>query len=260
MELSWPEFPEDIYGQLAFLAAILSLVGGILLLAAPKFHARLLFFAHRENRLGAIGEIRAAGGFIIGLSLATLLFAQPDIYLALGVAFGVAAFGRILALMSDHAASAVNLFLLLIQLGLAGAMMTNLFDIWTPDSQPGLPLEFGERLAFASAGFVAILGGFVMFGPRIALAICGLLAAEGSEAAMASTRGFGGFAFGAGLMVLLVASPMLYLALAVALGASALARLISLGLDRGNFIFQSVALLLTLLLAIPPAAYVFAMV
>ncbi len=49
------------------------------------------------------------GGFYLGFGLAAILLAQPMVYLALGASFAVAAFGRILSMMSDRGGAVRNL-------------------------------------------------------------------------------------------------------------------------------------------------------
>ena len=59
-----------------------------------------------------IAEARSTmGGFYLGLGLAALLLAQPMIYLALGAAFALAAFARILSMLSDSGNTARELVL-----------------------------------------------------------------------------------------------------------------------------------------------------
>ena len=59
------------------------------------------------------------GGFYLGFGLVAILLAQPMIYLALGASFAVAAFGRILSIMSDRGSVILNLLLLVVQAALA---------------------------------------------------------------------------------------------------------------------------------------------
>ncbi len=259
MELSLPEFPEDLYGQLAFLAASFSVLAGLAMVVLPRSYARLIDLGEHERRIGAIGEVRAAGGHLAGFGAAALLLGQPDITLALGMALAFSAFGRILALMSDHASSPANWLLLLIQIALAFALTSMLFEVWTPESIPGLPEDPQEKLAFFAAAVIAIIGGIVMFAPRIALVMCGLSIQEGSESALGGIRAFGGFALGTGVAVMMMAGPMLYLALGAVLLTGVAARLISLVADRGNFLFQAIAIAGTAIVALTPLQYVFGM-
>lgn len=249
MELSLPEFPQDLSSQLAFLAAILSLLAGFALMLLPRAYSLLIHLGEREGRKGAIGEVRSAGGFLLGLALTTLVFAQSDIYLTLGAGFAGAAFGRILALMSDRAVSLFNVGLLLVQMIFAGVMVTALFEVWTPDSVISLPEGPGGIAAFTSAATISIIGALVMFAPRMAFFTAGLSMEGEVETAMATARAYGGFALATGAATLLISSQMLYLALGVACLAAFVARLISLIFERGNFVFHTMALIMTLALA-----------
>src|SRR5690349_11394017 len=105
MEFSLPEFPSAPGAQAAFIAAAIAILLGLALVLFPSAVGHFLRLESRETRPGGIGEVRAAGGFLLGLALATLMFDQPVLYTALGIAMAIAAFGRILSLMSDRAAT-----------------------------------------------------------------------------------------------------------------------------------------------------------
>lgn len=255
-----PEFPAEMKGQLIYAATLIVLAIGLLLVILPRQYARLIGLVERPGRHGAIGEVRASGGFLAGLALAVFLFQdQPELPLSLGVALGVAAFGRILALMSDQASSLANFVLLLIQLALAACLMTPLFDVWTPDSVLSMPQDAAAQMTFMASAVLAGLGIIVMFAPRIALAVSGLLASDVSETALGGVRAFGGFALGTAAMVMIDGSIMLYLAFGVALAAGVAGRLLAIAADRGNYLFQIVALLANAGLAFVPLNHVLGM-
>jgi len=67
------------------------------------------------------------GGFYLGMGLSAILLAQPMVYLALGGSFALAAFGRILSMMSDKGNVLINLVLLVVQAILAALPLLYVF-------------------------------------------------------------------------------------------------------------------------------------
>ncbi|NLR99122.1 DUF4345 domain-containing protein [Rhizobium sp. P38BS-XIX] len=112
-------FPTEFGEQLAYCSAVVTALIGLFMMFAPGYTYRFLKLQVREGRSEAYAEARSAGGFMVGFGLVAILLAQPMIYLALGAAFGVAAFGRILSLMSDRGSIYVSLLLLVVQAALA---------------------------------------------------------------------------------------------------------------------------------------------
>lgn len=260
MEVTLPEFPVEMAGQLIYGASLAAFLLGLILFALPRLYGRLFGIVERAGRSGALGELRAVGGFIAGLSLAAFLFQdQPELPLMLGVAFLFGAFGRILALMGDHAVSIANLAMLVIQAGLAVCLMSPLFAVFTPETVYAIPEDPGARLAFFAAAALALIGLLVMFAPRLTTMAPGLTHTDVSETAIAPIRAAGGMMVGVGLMVMAVGSIMIDLAFGFALVASLAGRVVALPLERGNFIWQGLAALATAALAFPPLNYVLGM-
>ncbi|MBB6488324.1 DUF4345 domain-containing protein [Rhizobium lusitanum] len=112
-------FPTEFGERLAYCSAAATALIGFFMMFAPGYTYRILKLQVREGRTEAYGEARSAGGFMLGFGLVAILLAQPMIYLALGASFGVAAFGRILAIMSDRGSVIVSLLLLVVQAILA---------------------------------------------------------------------------------------------------------------------------------------------
>ncbi|MBO9100111.1 MULTISPECIES: DUF4345 domain-containing protein [Rhizobium] len=112
-------FPTERGEQLAYCAAAFTALLGLFMMFAPGYAYRILGLQPREGRLGAYAEARSMGGSYIGFGLMAILLAQPMVYLALGTSFALAAFGRVLSLMSDRGNVVVNLVMLVIQVALA---------------------------------------------------------------------------------------------------------------------------------------------
>ena len=105
---------------LAFCAAVVTGLFGLFALFAPGTALRLAGLEVKEGSREGFAFARSAGGFYAGLAIVALMMAQSWIYMAIGGGFALAAFGRILSLMSDGSFSLKNLLVLIVQLVLAG--------------------------------------------------------------------------------------------------------------------------------------------
>lgn len=112
--------PTETGELLAFLAAIVTGLFGLFALFAPGTALGLAGLRTKETTREGLAFVRSAGGFYAGLAIVALMMAQSWIYMAIGGGFALAAFGRILSLMSDRSFSVKNLLVLAIQAVLAG--------------------------------------------------------------------------------------------------------------------------------------------
>lgn len=120
--------PTETGEFLAFCAAVVTSLIGLAFLFAPGLTFRALGIDIREGRRGGYAEARSTmGGFHLGLGIAALLLAQPMVYLALGAAFALAAFGRILSMLSDGGNTVVNWIFLIVQIVLSGLPLAYVF-------------------------------------------------------------------------------------------------------------------------------------
>ena len=111
--------PTETGEFLAFCAAIATALFGLFALFAPGTALKLAGLQVREGSREGYAFARSAGGFYAGIAVAALLMAQYLIYMAIGGGFAIAAFGRIVSMMSDGAFTAKNLLVLAIQAVLA---------------------------------------------------------------------------------------------------------------------------------------------
>ena len=112
-------FPTEFGERLAFCSAMFIALIGVVVMFAPGYTYRFLKLQVREGRFEAYGEARSAGGFLVGFALTAILLQQTSIYIALGASFAVAAFGRILSLMSDRGSIWLSALLLIVSIVLA---------------------------------------------------------------------------------------------------------------------------------------------
>ncbi|OCP18140.1 MULTISPECIES: DUF4345 domain-containing protein [unclassified Ensifer] len=122
--------PTETGEFLAFCAAAVAALIGVVMLFAPRLTFRAAGIGIAEGRRGGLAEARSTmGGMHAGLGLAAILLAQPMVYLAVGAAFALAAFGRILSMMSDNGATLYNWVALLVQAALAILPLAYVFGI-----------------------------------------------------------------------------------------------------------------------------------
>lgn len=122
-------FPTELGEQLAFCAAAFTAAFGVLVMFAPGLSLSAFGLQTRNGRREGFSEARSIGGFYAGSGLAAILLAQDFIYLSLGAAFILAAFARILSIMSDSAGSARNFLLLIAQAVLGALPLAYVFQI-----------------------------------------------------------------------------------------------------------------------------------
>lgn len=122
--------PTETGEFLAFSAAAAAVLIGLVMLFAPRLTFRAAGIGIAEGRRGGLAEARSTmGGMHLGLGLGAILLAQPMVYLTVGAAFALAAFGRILSMMSDNGATLFNWAALLIQTALAILPLAYVFGL-----------------------------------------------------------------------------------------------------------------------------------
>ena len=101
MELAFP-WPVSQGEWLAWSSAAATALLGLAMLFAPGTTLRLFRLQASPDHPEAVGEARSTlAGFYLGAGLSAILFAQPLLYLALGLCWALAAFGRIVSMLSD---------------------------------------------------------------------------------------------------------------------------------------------------------------
>lgn len=120
------------------------------------------------------------------------------------------------------------------------------------------PMTDGEWLAFTGAGLTLLFGLVLFFAPRLALKALFLQTRPERPEAVAEARStMAGFYLGLGLCSVLLAQPLLYMALGICWLCTAFGRLVSILSDRGSTLANWVWLVVELLLAGLPLGYAF---
>ncbi|WP_048645166.1 hypothetical protein [Nitratireductor soli] len=119
MEFAFP-WPTSSGEWLAWTAAAATIAFGLFAMFMPRLALRLFRLQAASERTEVLAAPRAViGGFHVGLGLTAMLLAQPFIYLALGAAWGVAAFGCIISMLSDGARALYSWVFLALSLALS---------------------------------------------------------------------------------------------------------------------------------------------
>ena len=122
-------FPTELGEQLAFSAAVLSSLIGLVVMFAPMITVRLFGLPLGDRRDGLVLIRSSFAGFYLGFGATALLLAQPMVYLAFGASFALAAFGAVLSILSDGGATMRNLLLLVVHMILSGLPLAYVFAL-----------------------------------------------------------------------------------------------------------------------------------
>jgi hypothetical protein len=124
-------FPTELGERLAFGAAAFTALAGFIIMFAPGYAMRLFGLQPAEGRRDGYAEQRSMGGFYLGFGLCAVMLAQDWIYMALGAAFAMAAFARLIALLSDKGGTILNYLLMVVQIVLAALPLGYVFGFFS---------------------------------------------------------------------------------------------------------------------------------
>lgn len=118
------------------------------------------------------------------------------------------------------------------------------------------PMTDGEWLAWSSAAATIFFGLIMLFLPNLGLRMIGAQSASDHPGTLAGARAtIAGFHLGLGACAILLAQPLIYMALGFSWLFTAFGRLISILSDRGNTLYNWVWIILELALAALPLAF-----
>ena len=123
------------------------------------------------------------------------------------------------------------------------------------------PMSQGEWLAWISAAVTVLLGVFFLFAAGTGLKALRLQTAPAYPQALAEVRGrVAGFYLGLGLSAILLAQPLIYMALGFSWAFTAFGRLVSMLSDGGGRLYNLVMLIVEVMLAALPLLFAFGLV
>lgn len=121
------------------------------------------------------------------------------------------------------------------------------------------PTTQGEWLAWSSAAVTVLMGLILLFAPRLSLRAFRLRTTEAHPEAVSQARAtMAGFYLGVGLCCLLLAQPLVYMALGFSWLFTAFGRLVSIMSDDGNTLYNWAFVVAELALAALPLGFAFA--
>lgn len=120
------------------------------------------------------------------------------------------------------------------------------------------PTSQGEWLAWSSAAVTLVLGLVLFFAPGLSFKLLRLQPKPEKPEAIAEGRGrMAGFYLGVGLCAILLAQPLLYMALGFSWLFTAFGRILAMMSDGANTPYNWVAVAVELVLAALPLAFAF---
>jgi cytochrome c biogenesis protein CcdA len=118
------------------------------------------------------------------------------------------------------------------------------------------PFTQGEWLAWSSAVVTILFGLIMLFLPRTGLRILRLQTVPDHPEATSEARAtMSGFYLGLGISCILLAQPLLYMALGFSWLFTVFGRVVSMLSDRGNTLYNWISLVIELVLAALPLAF-----
>lgn len=121
------------------------------------------------------------------------------------------------------------------------------------------PVSTGEWMAWWSALVTVLIGLLFFLAPGLALRVMRLQPAH-PQAGSVARGSMAGFYLGIGLTCILLAQPLLYLALGLCWALTAFGRLVSLLIDRHNSVYNWFVLVIDVVLALLPLAFALGLV
>jgi hypothetical protein len=123
------------------------------------------------------------------------------------------------------------------------------------------PTTQGEWLAWSSAAVTVFFGVLLLFAPRVSLRILRLRPTDMHPEAVSEARAtMAGFYLGVGICCILLAQPLLYMALGFSWAFTAFGRVISMLSDNGNTLYNWVSLIIEIALAALPMGFAFGII
>lgn len=123
------------------------------------------------------------------------------------------------------------------------------------------PETFGEQVAFMGSAGSVVIGLVFMFMPKVALKLFGLRMKEESTDGYALMRSsFAGLYLGLGVAAMLLAQPMVYLAVGITFVVAVFGNILSILSDGGVTIRNCLLLVVNGLLGTLPLCYAFGLV
>lgn len=254
-----PTLPATAAEWLPLIAPLVTLLAGAAFFLLPGRMLGLIGLAGTPNHPEAAGEGRSRfAGFLIGLPAVALLFGQPVLFQAIGVAWVLAATGKLIHILFDGGRGPWVFLRFAVAIALAALA---LYQTGQPHAQFVMPADLPRTLVTVVAALTALYGVAAFLAPRVMLATMRLAPLPERVDAAGEIRGtLAGFHLAGGLAALLFGNLFAELALGVAWLVTAFGRMISMLSDRANNAANWLWLLAELALGAAPLAVVLGLI
>lgn len=248
--------PQILLDYLPNIVPLLTMVVGLLYFSVPKIALSHIGVLPVDKHPEAFGEGRSTfSGFLILLGALCFFTKEPNLIFVLGVAWGIAAFGKLLQIFADGARErsvfirfTLALFFCAVCIAYAGL----------PNYSTNLDVALVNIVASVSAFLTLCLGLLCLFAPSFAGSLMRLRSNVVVEGAIGEIRGnVAGFYIATSLAVLFIGGTHSIVALGLCWLMTAFGRMVSMLSDKANNLYNWVSLLVELLLAALPLSVVF---
>lgn len=114
---------------LAWISAIVTTLFGLFMFLTPRIALGLVRLQTVADHPEAVAEARSTiAGFYLGVGISAILMGQVFLWFALGVCWAIAAFGRIISILSDGGNTVFNWAVVAVQIVLAAAPLLYVFN------------------------------------------------------------------------------------------------------------------------------------
>lgn len=249
--------PQNLDEWLPLLVPLATLAIALVYFLAPRRVLAFIGLAPRPHHPEAIGEARSRfAGFPAGIAISFILFGQPILLTMLGMAWTIAAWGKLNQFLFDATPSKSAILRFFLALLLAAIA---LYQAAPETPEFIMPDTRNEWIVSGIAALSALFGWLCLLLPRAALAFLRLEATiYGSHGELRGT--VAGFYLATGFCVLAYGGIFLQFALALAWCATAFGRLISIFADRGNNRFNWILLAVEIAFGSLPLLIIFGMI
>lgn len=120
--------PASMGEWLAWLSALVTVLLGLAMFLTPRLTLGALRLETKSGYPEAVAEARSTiAGFYLGVGISAMLMDQFFLWFALGVCWAIAAFGRIISILSDSGNTLYNWVWVLVELILAAGPLLYVF-------------------------------------------------------------------------------------------------------------------------------------
>lgn len=248
--------PQFLLDYQPSIVPLLTMLIGLLYFSVPQVALRHIGVLPVSNHPEAFGEGRSTfSGFLILLGALCFFTKEPILIFVLGLAWGIAAFGKLLQIFVDGARERSVFIRFALALFFSAICIAN---SGLPTFSTNLDIALVNVIASVSAFLTLCLGLLCLFAPSFAGSLMRLRSNVVVEGAIGEIRGnVAGFYIATSLAVLFIGGTHSIVALGLCWLMTAFGRMVSMLSDKANNVYNWVSLLVEFLLAVLPLSIVF---